>query len=120
MRSCSDTYYCTVVVDTVEDKIVGAATLLMERKFIRGLAKRARLENVVVRSKYRGKQLGKSVVEIVSNLGKALGAYKMTLDCKDAMIPFYQTLGYSREPGAGNMMSIRFPTAPAINSEAKL
>lgn len=38
MKSCPGTYYCTVIVDTIRDRIVGAATLLMEKKFIRGCA----------------------------------------------------------------------------------
>ncbi len=38
MKNCPETYYCTVIVDTIKDRIVGASTLLMERKFIRGCA----------------------------------------------------------------------------------
>jgi len=115
MKNSHGTYYCTVIVDTNNDQIVGAATLLMERKFIRNCALRARLEDVVVSSDYRGKSLGKCIVDIVTNLGKALGAYKMTLDCKDSMIPFYESLGYGREAGNANTLSIRYPV-----NEAKL
>lgn len=39
MKSCEDTYYCTVIVDTIKDRVVGAATLLLERKFIRNCSK---------------------------------------------------------------------------------
>lgn len=113
MKNSQGTYYCTVIVDKDKDQIVGAATLLMERKFIRNCALRARLEDVVVSSDYRGKQLGKCIVEIVTNLGRALGAYKMTLDCKDSMIPFYEGLGYGREAGNANTLSIRYPTTEA-------
>ena len=38
MKNSHGSYYCTVIVDTSIDRIVGAATLLMERKFIRGCA----------------------------------------------------------------------------------
>ena len=34
MRRCSSTYYITVIVDTKLDKIVGAGTMVQERKFI--------------------------------------------------------------------------------------
>nr|CAG4648311.1 EOG090X0FKI [Moina brachiata] len=108
MKSCEDTYYCTVIVDTIKDRVVGAATLLLERKFIRNCSKRARLEDVVVSPNYRGKQLGKCIVEILTNLGKALGAYKMTLDCRDPMIPFYESLGYTKESGNSNCLSVRY------------
>ena len=96
---------------------------------------RARLEDVVVSPDYRGKQLGKwyhiptiylynnilnvyqsiltfSIVEILTNLGRALGAYKMTLDCKDTLTPFYESLGYSKESGNSNTLSIRYPSKP--------
>nr|CAG4637421.1 EOG090X0FKI [Ceriodaphnia reticulata] len=112
MKNCPETYYCTVIVDTIKDRIVGASTLLMERKFIRGCALRARLEDVVVSPDYRGKQLGKCIVEILTNLGRALGAYKMTLDCKDTMSPFYESLGYAKESGNSNTLSIRYPSIP--------
>ncbi|XP_046440052.1 probable glucosamine 6-phosphate N-acetyltransferase [Daphnia pulex] len=117
MKSSHGTYYCTVIIDTIKDRVVGASTLLMERKFIRGCAWRARLEDVVVSPDYRGKQLGKCIVEILTNLGKALGAYKMTLDCNDKMLTFYNQLGYAKEPGNSNVLSIRFP---APNPEPKL
>uniref|UniRef100_T1H7G6 Glucosamine 6-phosphate N-acetyltransferase n=1 Tax=Megaselia scalaris TaxID=36166 RepID=T1H7G6_MEGSC len=49
----------TVIEDTRVNQIIGAASLIVERKFIRGCALRARLEDVVVNNTYRGKQLGK-------------------------------------------------------------
>lgn len=38
MKNSHGTYYCTVIIDTTKDRVVGASTLLMERKFIRGCA----------------------------------------------------------------------------------
>jgi len=38
MRSSPGMYYCTVIVDLNKDEVVGAATLLMEKKFIRQCA----------------------------------------------------------------------------------
>lgn len=108
MRNSQDMYYCTVIVDQNKNQIVGAATLLMERKFIRNCAMRARIEDVVVSSDYRGKQLGKCILQLLTNLGQALGAYKITLDCKDQMVPFYESLGYQKEAGNSNCMSIRY------------
>ncbi len=34
MKSCNGTYFNTVIVDKNSDKVVGAATLIVERKFI--------------------------------------------------------------------------------------
>jgi hypothetical protein len=41
-------------------------------------------------------------------LAQHLNCYKVTLDCKDIMIPFYTKLGYALEPGNSNYMQIRF------------
>ncbi len=59
MRACNGTYYVTVIEDVTTHEIVGAATLVYERKFIRECATRALIEEVVVSSQYRGRQLGK-------------------------------------------------------------
>lgn len=42
----------------------------------------------------------------------------MTLDCKDSMTPFYESLGYAKEPGNSNTLSIRY--AAASKPEPKL
>lgn len=55
-------YYITVIEDTRSNRIIGAATLTMELKFIHNCGLRARLEDVVVNNTYRGKQLGKLYV----------------------------------------------------------
>nr|CAG4642858.1 EOG090X0FKI [Evadne anonyx] len=108
MRSSPGMYYVTVIVDQNKNEIVGAATLLMERKFIRQLAMRARIEDVVVSPNYRGKQLGKCIIELLIKLGQELGAYKISLDCKDQMIPFYVSLGFKQEEGNSNCLSLRY------------
>ncbi|KAF3430842.1 hypothetical protein E2986_08845 [Frieseomelitta varia] len=54
------------------------------------LLQRGRLEDVVVNSEYRG-------------------CYKLTLDCKDRLIPFYESLGFKREPNNANYLNMRFP-----------
>lgn len=63
---------------------------------------------MVVNNTYRGKQLGKLIVVTVSLLAEYLGCYKMTLNCKDKLIPFYKSLGYLQEEGNSNSMNIRF------------
>lgn len=113
MRASGD-YYVTVIVDTRYDKIIGSATLVLEHKFIHGCSVRGRLEDVVVDDTYRGKQLGKLIVVTVSLLAERLGCYKMSLDCKDKLIPFYSSIGYVLEPGNANTMNIRYEQSNAI------
>ncbi|XP_069157979.1 glucosamine 6-phosphate N-acetyltransferase isoform X3 [Procambarus clarkii] len=112
MRSCPGHYFVTVIEDTQLGHIVGSATLACELKFIRGCAKRGRLEDVVVSDEYRGKQLGKLIVTTITLLAKQVGCYKLGLDCKDEMKPFYGSLGYTSEKGNDNTMIMRFSLEP--------
>ncbi len=41
-------------------------------------------------------------------LAKQLECYKLSLDCKDSMIPFYETFSFVKEAGNGNFMTMRF------------
>jgi len=108
MAKCPNTYYINVIEDKSTETIIGSATLLIEQKFIHNCAKRARIEDVVVSDDYRGKQLGKLLLTALVILGKNLGCYKISLDCRDKMIPFYETFGFSKEPENANFMTIRY------------
>ena len=107
MKSCANTYYVVVVEDVKLARVIGAATLVVEKKFIHCCGQVGRLEDVVVSDEYRGRQLGKLVVSITSLLATKLGCYKITLNCTDKMIKFYTGLGYKSEEGNANYMCIR-------------
>lgn len=66
------------------------------------------MEDVVVNNKYRGKHLGKLVVKIILQLARYLRCYKLSLDCKNHLIPFYESLGFKREPENANYLNMRF------------
>jgi len=108
MKKCPGHYYVTVIEDITKGLIIASATLAVELKFIRGCAKRGRLEDVVVNPEYRGMQLGKLIVATITLLGNETGCYKMGLDCKDSMKGFYNMFGYTGEEGNDNTMVIRF------------
>lgn len=112
MRAKGD-YYVTVIEDLRSNKIIGSATLVIERKFIHSCGIRGLLEDVVVDDTYRGKQLGKLIVVTVTLLAHHLGCYKMALQCKDNLIKFYNSIGYNSEKGNGNSMTIRYPENPS-------
>lgn len=56
----------------------------------------------------RGKGLGKVVVGTAVRLAQKLGCYKLSLDCRDQMIAFYESVGFVMEAGRSNMLVIRF------------
>ena len=77
--------------------VVASASLIIERKFVHQAALRGRIEDVVVDEGYRGKHLGSMLLETLKMLAQTLGCYKLTLDCKEKMLPYYTKLGYVDE-----------------------
>jgi glucosamine-phosphate N-acetyltransferase len=98
MRSSMDTYYICVVEDLSKQKIVASLTLVYEQKFIRQTSARARVEDMVVDANYRGKKLSKLLLDVICQLGKHLGCYKISLECKDHLRGLYEQFGFALEP----------------------
>jgi len=69
---------------------------------------RGRLEDVVVNNTYRGKSLGKLIVTIIVQLAHYFHCYKLSLDCIDHLVPFYENIGFKREPSNANYLNMRF------------
>ena len=99
MRQCASTYHVLVIEDTTADKqIIGSATLVCEKKFIRQLGVRGRIEDVVVNDHYRGQQLGKVLIDLLTHLARdKCDCYKVSLECKDDLVSFYEKFGYRHE-----------------------
>uniref|UniRef100_A0A183AIN4 Glucosamine 6-phosphate N-acetyltransferase n=1 Tax=Echinostoma caproni TaxID=27848 RepID=A0A183AIN4_9TREM len=105
MMACPETYFILVIEDVATKSIVASATLLVEQKFIHECSKRGHIEDVIVDSAYRGRGLGKCLIEALVRMGKHLGCYKITLDCRDDKVGFYQKIGFNVQ---NNMMYVRF------------
>ncbi|PVD25878.1 hypothetical protein C0Q70_13542 [Pomacea canaliculata] len=103
MKACPDTYYIIVIENQTTGQVIGSATLVKEQKFIHGASARARVEDVVVSDLYRGKQLGKILLDVAVLLSKAVNSYKVSLECKDHMVEFYSQFGFIREEGQNFM-----------------
>ena len=107
MKRHSGIFHVMVLEDTLTKKVVGATTLVVEPKFIHECGQVGRVEDVVVCSEYRGRQLGKFLVAVSVLLAAKLDCYKVTLNCKDNMIKFYNGMGFKCEDGDANFMVIR-------------
>ncbi|KAK3596499.1 hypothetical protein CHS0354_007405 [Potamilus streckersoni] len=107
MESCPDSYYIVVIEDIMTKKVIGSGTLVIEQKFIRKCSSRGRIEDIVVSDQYRGKQLGKLLVDTLMILSQQIGCYKVSLECKDNMVNFYSQFGLAKEEGQ-NYMCRRF------------
>lgn len=104
MKASGD-YFVTVIEDTKTKRVVGTGSFILEQKFIHECALKGKIEEVVVDDTYRGRELGKLLIAIFVKLAKHFQCYKLTLDCADHMIPFYETFGFQKKC---NFMQIYF------------
>ena len=87
--------YIIIVVDSAElGKIVGAGTLMIERKFIRNFSSCGHIEDVVVDSEMRRMRVGYHIVSTLSTVAHRLGCYKTILDCSEDNEIFYLSCGF--------------------------
>lgn len=83
------------VMEDGEGKIIGTMSLLIEAKFIHKLSSVCHIEDVVVDNEYRGKGLGKMLIDYGVNYAKDNGCYKIILNCAEKNIKFYEKCGFS-------------------------
>ena len=76
--------------------IVATGSILVERKLIHNFGAVAHIEDVVVKSGYRGKDLGKKILQALVDLAKECECYKVILDCDEKNIGFYKKCGFER------------------------
>ena len=83
----------------VEDdgQIIGFATLHLQQKLIRNGGISGLIEDVVVREKYRGQNIGSKLIESLINKSKELGCYKVILSCFPERVSFYERNGFFNE-----------------------
>lgn len=88
---------CVVIVihDTLQDTIIGTASLFIESKFIHSNGKVGHIEDVVVSAEHRGKCLGKALIDVLTDTAKTNGCYKTILDCAESRVSFYEKCGMS-------------------------
>jgi glucosamine-phosphate N-acetyltransferase len=74
--------------------IVGAASLVLDYKFIHLGQPAAFLEDVVVAEGYRGYGIGKALVNHCIEAARLSRAYKVILTCTDHNVDYYRKLGF--------------------------
>lgn len=94
-----------IYVSEMDNIIVSTGTLLVEQKFVHNGGKCGHIEDIVVHKDYRGKDLGKTMIEYLSNKGFHKGCYKVILDCKPEIENFYEKCGFTQK---GSQMSFYF------------
>ncbi|KAI9033306.1 glucosamine 6-phosphate N-acetyltransferase [Hyaloraphidium curvatum] len=105
LRTHNDIFFTVIIEEIASRRVVGAGSLLLDGKFVHGCSKVGHIEDVVVDGSMRGKNLGTILVQTLTELGRAQGAYKVILNCLDDRVPFYTKTGYERR---GNEMAHYF------------
>ena len=104
MKTHGDCFFPQVITDS-EGKIVAAGTLFIERKFIRNCGAVGHVEDIVVDSAQRGKNLGRLLIQALTNVAKSHGCYKIILDCEPEKVQFYEKCGFTEK---GRQMALYF------------
>lgn len=83
-----------IYVAVIDSKIIGAASIIIEQKFIHDGGKVGHIEDVVVAKEFQGKGIGQKIVRSLLEYAQKQDCYKTILDCTDDLIPFYKKLGF--------------------------
>lgn len=79
-----------IYVMILDDKIIGSAKLIIEQKFIHKLAKYGHIEDVIIKNEHRRNKYGTKIVNYIVEQCKKENFFKITLTCKEELIPFYE------------------------------
>lgn len=90
-----DTMIC-YFKDTPKITILGSGTIIYEPKIIHGCKNVGHIEDIVVHEKYRAHGIAKKILEKLAELANNKNCYKVILDCKKDLIPFYEKNGFSQ------------------------
>ena len=83
-----------IYVAVIDSKIIGAASIIIEQKFIHDGGKVGHIEDVAVAKEFQGKGIGQKIVRSLLEYAQKQDCYKTILDCADDLIPFYKKLGF--------------------------
>jgi glucosamine-phosphate N-acetyltransferase len=101
-----DIFICYVYNITSKSiNILGSGTIIYETKIIHGCKNVGHIEDIVVHENYRSHGIGQKIVEKLTELANKKNCYKVILDCKETLIPFYEKIGFEQK---GSQMSKYF------------
>lgn len=75
-------------------EIVGSGTVIIEPKIIRGGKSVAHIEDIVVKSCWRGKKISQSILNELEKYAFSSNCYKIILDCVENVHGVYKSAGF--------------------------
>jgi glucosamine-phosphate N-acetyltransferase len=85
--------------------IIASGTIIIEPKLIRGGKNVGHIEDIVVKSAHRGKQISSNILNLLKNVAREKGCYKIILDCNEEVKKVYSRSGFEEK---GIQMGIYF------------
>ena len=86
-----------IFIYEIDNNAIGTITLLIEQKLIHGGKCVGHIEDLVVNSTYKGRNIGKNLIEHCINIAQNNDCYKIILDCKEDLIPFYNKNNFKQQ-----------------------
>jgi glucosamine-phosphate N-acetyltransferase len=83
-----------VYVAVCQTRVVGTASLLVERKFIHAGGRVGHLEDVAISRTGQFRGVGTALVRHAVEQARGFGCYKVILDCAEPVVGFYERLGF--------------------------
>ena len=80
------------VVATIDERIVGYGAILFELKIRGGLA--GHIEDIASDIDFQGIGVGRRIVNSLCEIAKRKGCYKVSLQCRDHNIKFYEKCSF--------------------------
>jgi glucosamine-phosphate N-acetyltransferase len=85
--------------------IIASGTIIIEPKLIRGGKSIGHIEDIVVKSTHRGKQISKDILDMLKTIARGKNCYKVILDCNEEVKKVYNRSGFEEK---GIQMGIYF------------
>jgi len=85
--------------------IIASGTIIIEPKLIRGGKNVGHIEDIVVKSSHRGKQISKDILDMLKTIAREKDCYKVILDCNEEVKKVYNRSGFEEN---GIQMGIYF------------
>lgn len=80
------------VIAICKSKIIGHGSIVISKR-LRG-GNLGVIEDIIVHSNYRKKNVGKSIVNFLIDVAKVNGCYKVTLQCEEKNFNFYKKCNF--------------------------
>ena len=93
----------TIIVCYIENPIsenfdiIASGTIIIEPKLIRDGKSVGHIEDIVVKSTHRGKQISSDILNLLKNIAREKDCYKVILDCNEEVKKVYNRSGFEEK-----------------------